>query len=398
MFMSRVRAALAIAAVMGCLCVSGPVDVDAAEPAPRAFAKGFPRDAAFFPIGVWLQNPRNASIYKAFGFNTFVALWKGPTEAQLAQLAEQGMFAVAELSPAAMSLPHADVVRAWMQTDEPDNAQKLPVGGYGDCLQPDELMRRYDAIKATDPSRPVLLNFGQGVANPSWVGRGSTCARLDHDAYYSAASKAGDIVSFDIYPAAEERQSHVRGRIELVAAGVEKLHRWASPGAAVWSFIETTHIKSPEHRPTAAEVRAEVWMAIVHGARGIVYFVHEWKPTFREDGMFRYPEIARAVGETNAFIARLAPAINAGKPVDVRVAAATRIATLAREHEGRLYVIAVNMERKPAEARLHLPHAAAGPAVVLGEDRFVAAGGDGIADRFEPFGVHVYRLDVRPAR
>lgn len=402
MIMSQVRAAISLALAAAGLAVSGPAvsgpDVaTAADTRPAAFANGFPTDPAFIPIGVWLQNPRHASLYKALGFNTFVALWKGPTEAQLAQLAEHGMFAVAEPSPEAMALPHVGVVRAWMQVDEPDNAQKQPAGGYGDCLQPAELMRRYEAMRAADPSRPVLINFGQGVANPTWVGRGSTCARLDHDAYYAAASKAGDIVSFDIYPAAEERQPHIRGRIDLVAAGIERLRSWATPEASVWSFVETTHIKSPGHRPTPAEVRAEVWMAIVHGARGIVYFVHEWKPTFRDDAMFRYPEIVREVASTNAMVARLAPAINAGKPVSVRVDAPTRITTLAREHGDALYVVAVNMERKEAAARLSVEGIEAGPVVALGEDRLVVAAEGALSDRFEPFGVHVYRID-RPRR
>ncbi len=382
-------AALALAALVALIEVSPAV---AGTSAP-AFAKGFPSDPAFFPIGVWLQNPRNAGLYKAFGVNTFVALWKGPTEVQLSQLAEHGMYAVAEPSPAAMALPNAGVIRAWMQADEPDNAQRLPAGGYGDCIQPDELVRRYEAMQAADPARPVLLNFGQGVANPAWVGRGSTCSRLDHERYYSAASRAADIVSFDIYPAAEERQAHVQGRLDLVAVGVEKLRRWAAPEARVWSFIETTHIKSPERRPTAAEVRAEVWMAIVHGARGIVYFVHEWKPTFREDGMFRYPEVAAEVARTNALIARLAPALNAGKPVEgVAVEAGTRIATLARRHDGALYLIAVNMERKPADARLTLPGAPDAGGVAIGEDRAVTLSAGVLSDRFEPYGVHVYRL------
>ena len=397
MILSRVRAAISLALALGGLAVSGPVVATAADTRPATFSNGFPTDPAFFPIGVWLQNPRLASLYKALGFNTFVALWKGPTEAQLAQLAEHGLFAVAEPSPEAMALPHAGVVRAWMQIDEPDNAQKQPAGGYGDCLQPDELMRRYQAMRATDPSRPVFINFGQGVANPTWVGRGSTCARLDHDAYYAAAAKAGDIVSFDIYPAAEERQPHIKGRIDLVAAGIERLRRWAAPEARVWSFVETTHIKSPGRRPTPAEVRAEVWMAIVPGARGIVYFLHEWKPTFRDDAMFRYPEIVREVATINAMVARLAPGINAGKPVDVRVEATTRIATLAREHGGALYVVVANMERKETEARLLVNGIEAGPVVALGEDRLVVAAGGALADHFEPFGVHVYRID-RPAR
>lgn len=381
-------AAMALAAPL-----TGPLPA-AAGAQTGSFAKGFPADAGFFPIGVWLQNPRNAALYKAFGINTFVALWKGPTETQLGQLAEQGMYAVANQSPEAMSLPSADVIRAWMQVDEPDNAQKLPIGGYGDCILPDELLTRYAALKSADSTRPVLLNFGQGLANPAWAGRGSKCARLDHDSYYSAAAKAADIVSFDIYPATEERQPSILGRIDLVGEGTRKLRQWAAPAAKVWAFVETTHVKSPEHRPTAAEVRAEIWMAIVHGARGIVYFVHEWKPTFREDAIFRYPEIAAEVGRSNALIARLAPVLNSQAPLaDVAVEAGTRIATLSRRHGGALWLIAVNMERKASKATFKLPATGTAQALALGEDRIIPVHDAALHDDFAPHGVHIYRIE-----
>ena len=41
------------------------------------------QDAKFFPIAVWLQNPRNAGKYRQAGINTYVGLWRGPTEQQL---------------------------------------------------------------------------------------------------------------------------------------------------------------------------------------------------------------------------------------------------------------------------------------------------------------------------
>ena len=47
---------------------------------------GLPTDPGFFPIAVWLQDPRNAPRYKQAGINLYVALWRGPTEAQLAEL------------------------------------------------------------------------------------------------------------------------------------------------------------------------------------------------------------------------------------------------------------------------------------------------------------------------
>jgi hypothetical protein len=52
---------------------------------------GPPHDPSFFPIAVWMQRPANAKAFQKAGINTYVGLWDGPTEAQLAQLKSSGM-------------------------------------------------------------------------------------------------------------------------------------------------------------------------------------------------------------------------------------------------------------------------------------------------------------------
>ena len=89
---------------------------------------GFPTDAGFFPIGVWLQSPAHAANYKAIGVNTFVGLHEGPTEQQLAALAQQNMFAIAAQNDVGLKSVNRHIIKAWMQGDEPDNAQPILFG------------------------------------------------------------------------------------------------------------------------------------------------------------------------------------------------------------------------------------------------------------------------------
>src|SRR6266404_3264113 len=65
----------------------------AASPAPAYshWKNGLSSDENYFPIAVWLQNPRHAARYKAAGINVYVALWRGPTTNQLAELQAAGM-------------------------------------------------------------------------------------------------------------------------------------------------------------------------------------------------------------------------------------------------------------------------------------------------------------------
>jgi hypothetical protein len=238
------------------------------------YENGFPSDARFFPIGVWMQSPGNSAKFGAVGVNTFVGLWKGPTEAQLSALQGSGMYVVAEQNEVALNSPNGDIIKAWVQPDEPDNAQPIisgiGLGRFSPCISAEDVARCSRDIKMRDPTRPVLVNFGQGVADPSWRGRG-TC--IGDMGYYDIASRGADIVSSDIYPVGSDTPK-VKSKLEYVAYGVSNLLKRTVPGQSVWTAIETTAL-DPGRPVKPAELRAEVWMALIHGAHGIVYFVHE---------------------------------------------------------------------------------------------------------------------------
>ena len=363
----------------------------------RQFANGFPTDASFFPIGVWLQHPRNAAAYARLGINTYIGLWEAPTDAQLAELEQHGVHLIAAQSARTLALRNVHVIKAWLQTDEPDNAQANGHGGWDDCIAPEAVVARYDEMRAADPTRPMFLNFGQAVANPTWFGRGWKCTRIPPQSYYTASSAGADIVSFDIYPVAEERQRHVMGRLDLVGRGVANLRRWSRPSQPVWNAIETTHINNPARRPTPLEVRSEVWMSLIHGSTGIYYFVHEWQPSFREDGVLRYPDTVEEIARINAEIRRLAPVLNSETLAGwVQLKAPAEIATLVKRHDGATYVFAVNMDKKPAKAILALSGKSGTEAVVLDEDRVIPLRRGSLQDDFAPYGVHLYRIPDQP--
>jgi hypothetical protein len=384
---------LSAAALAG---VSVAATAEESPPKPRQFANGFPADPGFFPIGVWLQNPDKAAVYRAMGVNTFIGLWKTPTADQLAQLDAQGLHLIVEQTTAARALPNAHVIRGWMQIDEPDNAQPDGRGGYGDCILPDEIVRRYEELKSFDPTRPIFLNFGQAVANAQWIGRGTKCSRIATQTYYTASSRGADIVAFDIYPAAEDRQAHVKGKLELVGQGVANLKSWAAPGQPVWNAIETTHIFNPSRRPLPDEIRSQVWMSLIHGSSGIFYFAHEWKPSFREDGVFRYPDVVEELTRTNAQIKALAPVLNSPTlPGTVKVEAPVEIATMMKRHGDAHYIFAVNMQKKAAKVRLTISPLSGGSAVVVGEDRLIEIRGAVIEDEFSEYGVRIYKVQAK---
>ena len=383
-----------------------------------AWKHGPPKDPNYFPIAVWLQAPRNAAKFQAAGINLYVGLWKGPTDKQLADLKAAGMPVICAQND--VGLKHADdpVILGWMHGDEPDNAQRRKDGkGYGPPVPPKKIVADYRRIRAADATRPVLLNLGQGVAWDGWVGRG---VRTNHPEDYVEYVRGCDIASFDIYPAVSTRPQ-TAGKLWYVARGVERLRRWAGPKRITWNCIECTRISNVKVKPTPHQVRAEVWMAIVHGSRGLIYFVHQFKPRFIEPALLHDPEMVAAVTKINRQVRELAPVLNGpavarivhaksparpgGKDAADTADAGFTVRTspadvpvdvLVQRHGGATYVLAVCMADAPVVvdfARTGGRDAGHRPVEVIGEDRRIdRSGGWGFREAFKPYDVHIYRL------
>ena len=379
------------------LCVVAMAVLVRGEASPsgsRAGHVGRLGDPNFFPIGVWLQSPANAGRYGAAGINLYVGLWDGPTEEQLHLLKQAGMSVICSQNKVGLAHLNDPTIVGWMHGDEPDNAQSLGEGhGYGPPIRPETVVRDYRLMQTADPNRPVLLNLGQGVAWDGYYGRG---VRTGHPEDYPQYMQGCDIVSFDIYPVTHS-DLQVSGNLWYVARGVERLVQWAGGRQRVWNCIECTHIDNPKQRPTPHQVRCQVWMSIIHGSTGLIYFVHEWKPRFNEAALLSDPNMLAAVTVINGRIRQLAPVLNSPTLSDgVVVASEDRdvpVAAVMKRHAGATYVFAVAMRGQATRAQFNvrgLPGTL--PVAVLDEDRSLEAKDGVFADEFRPWDVHLYRI------
>jgi hypothetical protein len=358
------------------------------------WTNGPSRGAGFFPIAVWLQNPRKAKQYKDAGFNTYVGLWKGPTEKQLSELKKADMKVICHQNE--VGLMHIDdpTIIGWMHGDEPDNAQPMANGkGYGPPILPKKIIDDYKKIRAADPTRPVLLNLGQAVAWDGWHGRG---VRTNHPEDYPEYVKGCDIASFDIYPVAHSKPQ-VSGKLWYVASGVERLVKWTGGDKIVWNCIECTRIQNPTNKATPQQVRCEVWMSIIHGSMGLIYFVHEWEPRFNESALLSDPQMLSAVTAINRQIIRLAPVLNSPAVKNaVSVSSENEgapLAVMTRRHGGATYLFAVGMRNGRTNATFAVQGFEGEKNVeVLGENRTILSNNGVFKDRFKPWDVHLYRI------
>ena len=154
---------------------------------------------------------------------------------------------------------------------------------------------------------------------------------------------------------------------------------------------------NPKAKATPHQVRAEVWMSLVHGSRGLIYFVHQFQPRFNEHALLDDPEMLAAVTAINGQIRQLAPVLNGpdvpgiagvrSSKADVPIDLATR------RHGKTTYVFAVAMRNAPVRGSFEIKGLAPlAIADVLGEQRHITIKKGRFEDDFRPYDVHLYAI------
>jgi len=354
-----------VAALAAILAVAGQASAQDIylpwEGGPAYFAQ-FPLGPSpsqdYFMRAVWLQSPRNAGLFEAVGVNQYVGLWRGTVEVgrdggPVLPLLRQYNMRVFGDRESALAGPDAakhlsdPIIDAWAQVDEPDNAQSLPAGGYGDCIDPSAVISRYKANKAADPNRPVYLGVGQGTgynADSCYYGRGSTCCSAPRNFNdYPLYIQGGDILASDVYP---ENDAHP---MWWVSRTTDRLRYWSDYKKPVLQDIELVNFNNKSSVTlTPAEVAAEVWMTIIHGARGLMYFVHQFAPAEEEDSILHpeHADVKAAVAAADMQVAALARVLNTpsvGNGVTVTSSSAhAAINVLLKRYGGCTFLLATN--------------------------------------------------------
>jgi hypothetical protein len=199
-----------------------------------------------------------------------------------------------------------------------------------------------------------------------------------------------------VYPVSGLDRPDGENYLWYVGKGVERLVKWTGGRKPVWNCIETARIGN-EKKATPEQVRSEVWMSLIHGSRGLIYFVHEFVPKFNEHALLDDPAMLKGVTRINREIRDLSPVLNSptirngfgvksGNPsVPVR--------GMMKRHGGSTYLFTVGMRNDSTDATFALNGSTRSARVeVLGEGRTISMINGEIHDAFKPYDVHLYRL------
>jgi hypothetical protein len=140
-------------------------------------------------------------------------------------------------------------------------------------------------------------------------------------------------------------------------------------------------------------------MSLIHGSQGLIYFVHQFKPTFREAALLDDPAMLETVTALNRQITELAPIL---KSPNLPTAAAkcdnpaVPVATMMKDVGGAIYLFAAAMREGTTGAKFALPTNSGTEVEVLGESRTIKTADNAFTDRFGLWDVHLYRVKTKP--
>lgn len=364
---------------------------------PVIFTSNYvPLDAGYFPIAVWLQDPvKNAIGYKTIGINIFVGLWNALDQTQWSAIKNAGLKLICSQNSYAMSLGNDPQLVGYNMEDEPDNAQANGKGGYDPCIAPSYIINEYHTVKQNDPARLVYLSLGQGVAYNNYIGRGTCRNNLDTYKVSTNGYLVGcDMCSFDIYPV-NNTDGITNGKLEYVGMGVQNLINWSGNKPA-WCWIESTRIDNTSpRRPTVSEVKSEVWMALIHGAKGFGYFCHSFVTGATDEAaMLHDSEMSNAIKAINAQVTYLAVVLNSPTTTGYATVntdnSSIPVDIMTKNYGGANYMFAICMTNGQTNANFTVTSGTS--AEVMGEGRAITITNGKFSDTFTPYSVHLYKI------
>ncbi|OQA85989.1 MAG: Beta-galactosidase [Lentisphaerae bacterium ADurb.Bin242] len=233
----------------------------------------------------------------------------------------------------------------------------------------------YRLYKELDPHRPVYLNLIYAV--PS-----------NRD--------AADILSTDPYPIGKAPITKVAAHGNMIREALRDY-----PSKSAWLVLQL--FGSPAEKwprcPTPAEERCMTFLALNHGAKGLVYFTYRPKAARIEGGSkFLSEELWQSMKELNRQTKEMALPYLLGKDAAGISCNDKSIDLAAREYNGKVYIIACNTRDVPLDAvDIEIGSGALPKEVAVKfENRNVPLeNGRTVKDSFSGYAVHIYTYALK---
>lgn len=226
----------------------------------------------FFVLGTYVQPPHMFATWKGRGINTLVEPPDGQNLEEWNTAAVQNqlyMIRPPRSNPALDA--NQEYLLAWAHEDEPSNVYPGATGVDYNTVNTtpaeiDAIASQWRSALPTGVEIPIYLNLTGGHLTDQFINEtimrdyvdSESTDLIAHD-YYTINSKQPMIYLQDGY--VSTRQGHAIDRLTNFSRGKPQ-----------YSFIESSDYNNDGTLPTAAQMRAQIWSSVIHGAVGIIYF------------------------------------------------------------------------------------------------------------------------------
>ena len=364
-------------------------------------------DSNFFPVGVWFEAVTEQSQVdadKAFGINTYVEL---TSNSDLSLVERNGQNAIITYRAGAgnetkgyVSLDEADMYfgpgnAAWNRTTFKcvvDNSWC----GY-------TAMAESKALHPAGDGRFDYANFGKGVM--MWEGPAQASGFVNNyttvtsaDLYFYTdpnlcPGEAGRYLG--ISPNLCQRSANY-GMVIDKMRGLDAMDNVRQP---IWAFIEDGHPFSDQTATTITpnQLAGAVYSSLIHEARGIIYFNHNFGGTCNGNQHSMrdncYPETNAKIIAVNQQIKDLAPVLNTQS---LAYTASPALDTMLKKYNDSYYLYAMTSLKTPTGSqtiRLPADLASASSVEVLYENRSLPITNGTFVDTFaNEYSYHIYKI------
>lgn len=243
-----------------------------------------------------------------------------------------------------------------------------------------QMLKYYQMVRKADPAHPCYI----------------VMCNMSELKYFSDST---DVMGVDPYPVPSSPLSMVADDADAGNSAVGN-HKplWLVPQGFAWYQFNSVnpdrgHIPSEDElqtgrAPTYEESRCMAYLALAHGAKGLVYFSY-----YNLRVLPNYDELWKGLKKIAGEVEILAPVLLSSECLGSAACSpdGTRIHSRIMKCDGQLYLIAVNAAETPCTVNMDLKRLLPKQADVMFEGRFARSiEGTKLTDSFKPYEVHVY--------
>jgi hypothetical protein len=368
---------------------------------------GFPAGAAFVPIGVYPSELSPASL-AAEGINFFTPMrdetagtwcpvWSNPNGNDMNGVdAQSGFYAGGDFYQSAGGKAWGPRAAFNVFGDELDGN----AGNWFDCVPASITSHKqagsWGGLSAADFVAAEAASHAADPSRPTYIQTTVTFMDGGSDYFYTLAQKqaicaGADIFSFDVYPLVM-RGGHVWDMYDQI----QEARKYCQDSRPVMAFTEMDHMDGGSIYPQPAQTVAEVWNAVIGGARGVQYF-DQYKdiadPSYTGNGSYPGGAMYNAIRTADGEITSLAPVVNAPF-ADRYVTATGDVSVMAKYYDGHFYIFAIPHTDGAQTVTFSLAGGHSGPIDVLNEKRTLTESKGAFTDTFaDADTVHIYEVE-----